>query len=89
MLKEAQKQLLEYFSGTRRTFDLKLAAKGTEFQKTVWNTLQEIEYGETRSYKQVAEMIGRPEASRAVGMANSKKPHTYYYTLSPHNRFGW
>lgn len=74
LLKEAQKQLLEYFSGTRRTFDLKLAAKGTEFQKTVWNTLQEIEYGETRSYKQVAEMIGRPEASRAVGMANSKNP---------------
>ncbi|MDW2800797.1 methylated-DNA--[protein]-cysteine S-methyltransferase [Clostridium boliviensis] len=74
LLKEAEKQLLEYFSGTRRTFDLKLAAKGTEFQKTVWNTLQEIEYGETRSYKQVAEMIGRPEASRAVGMANSKNP---------------
>ena len=74
LLEEAEKQLLEYFSGIRRTFDLKLAAKGTEFQKTVWNTLQEIAYGETRSYKQVAEMIGRPEASRAVGMANSKNP---------------
>lgn len=74
LLKEAEKQLLEYLSGDRRKFDLKLAAQGTEFQKTVWNTLQEIPYGETRSYKQVAEMLGRPEASRAVGMANSKNP---------------
>ena len=74
LLKEAEKQLLEYLSGNRRKFDLKLEAKGTEFQKTVWNTLQEIPYGETRSYKQVAEMLGRPEASRAVGMANSKNP---------------
>lgn len=74
LLKEAEKQLLEYLSGDRRKFDLKLAVKGTEFQKTVWNTLQEIPYGETRSYKQVAEMLGRPEASRAVGMANSKNP---------------
>lgn len=74
LLKEAEKQLLEYLSGDRRKFDLKLAAQGTEFQKTVWNTLQEIPYGETRSYKQVAEMLGRPEVSRAVGMANSKNP---------------
>ncbi|MBE5990752.1 MAG: methylated-DNA--[protein]-cysteine S-methyltransferase [Paenibacillaceae bacterium] len=74
LLKEAEKQLLEYLSGDRTKFNLKLAAQGTEFQKTVWNTLQEIPYGETRSYKQVAEMIGRPEASRAVGMANSKNP---------------
>ncbi|MDF2886816.1 MAG: O-6-methylguanine methyltransferase [Lacrimispora sp.] len=74
LLKEAEKQLLEYLSGIRKTFNLKLAAKGSEFQKLVWNTLQEIPYGETRSYKQVAKMIGRPEASRAVGMANSKNP---------------
>ena len=74
LLKEAEKQLLEYLSGDRTKFKLKLAAQGTEFQKAVWNTLQEIPYGETRSYKQVAEMIGRPEASRAVGMANSKNP---------------
>ena len=74
LLKEAEKQLLEYLSGDRTKFDLNLAAQGTEFQKTVWNALQEIPYGQTRSYKQVAEMIGRPEASRAVGMANSKNP---------------
>ncbi|MBE5992104.1 MAG: methylated-DNA--[protein]-cysteine S-methyltransferase [Paenibacillaceae bacterium] len=74
LLKEAEKQLLEYLSGDRTKFNLKLAGQGTEFQKTVWNALQEIPYGETRSYKQVAEMIGRPEASRAVGMANSKNP---------------
>ena len=74
VLKEAEKQLSEYLSGIRKTFDLKLAAKGTEFQKMVWNTLQEIPYGETRSYKQVAEMIGRPGAYRVVGMTNSKNP---------------
>ncbi|MGC6174652.1 methylated-DNA--[protein]-cysteine S-methyltransferase [Lacrimispora sp. 38-1] len=74
LLKEAEKQLLEYLSGIRKTFDLKLAVKGTEFQKLVWESLHSIPYGETHSYKQVAEMIGRPEASRAVGMANSKNP---------------
>lgn len=73
-LKEAEKQLIEYLSGIRKTFDLKLAARGTEFQKLVWEALLSIPYGETRSYKQVAKMIGRPEASRAVGMANSKNP---------------
>lgn len=72
LLKEAEKQLLEYLSGNRKTFDLKLAAEGTQFQKVVWKSLLRIPYGETRSYKQVAEMIGRPDASRAVGMANSK-----------------
>ncbi len=74
LIKEAEKQLLEYLSGIRKTFDLKIAPEGTEFQKTVWSTLHRIPYGATRSYKQVAEMIGRPEASRAVGMANSKNP---------------
>ena len=74
LLKEAEKQLLEYLSGIRKTFDLKLAAQGTEFQKEVWKTLNRIPYGETCSYKQVAKMIGRPEASRAIGMANSKNP---------------
>ena len=74
LLKEAEKQLLEYLSGVRKIFDLKTAPQGTEFQKAVWSTLHSIPYGETRSYKQVAEMIGRPEASRAVGMANSKNP---------------
>lgn len=74
LLKEAEKQLLGYLEGTRKTFDLPLAAEGTEFQKTVWEALCSIPYGETRSYKQVAEMIGQPNASRAVGKANNKNP---------------
>ncbi|MBW4847481.1 MAG: methylated-DNA--[protein]-cysteine S-methyltransferase [Lachnospiraceae bacterium] len=74
LLEEAEKQIKEYLDGTSRRFDLPLAAKGTEFQKTVWEALRRIPYGETRSYKQIATMIGRPDASRAVGMANGKNP---------------
>jgi methylated-DNA-[protein]-cysteine S-methyltransferase len=74
LLENAEKQIKEYLEGTTRVFDLPLAAKGTEFQKTVWEALRRIPYGETRNYKQIAELIGRPEASRAVGMANSKNP---------------
>lgn len=74
LLEKAEKQIKEYLDGTSKGFDLPLAAKGTEFQRTVWEALHKIPYGETRSYKQVAEMIGRPEASRAVGMANGKNP---------------
>jgi len=74
LLEEAEKQIKEYLDGTSKEFDLPLAAKGTEFQKTVWEALHRIPYGETRSYKQIATMIGRPDASRAVGMANGKNP---------------
>ncbi|MFT3985413.1 MAG: methylated-DNA--[protein]-cysteine S-methyltransferase [Lachnospiraceae bacterium] len=74
LLEKAEKQLTEYLSGNRADFDLPLAAEGTEFQKTVWDALRKIPYGQTRSYKQVAQMIGKPSASRAVGMANNKNP---------------
>lgn len=74
LLKEAAKQLEEYLSGNRKAFDLPLAAEGTDFQKSVWKALRNIPYGETRSYKQVAEALGQPGASRAVGMANNKNP---------------
>ncbi len=74
LLEEAEKQIKEYLDGTSKRFDLPLAAKGTEFQKTVWEALHRIPYGETRSYKQIAAMIGRPDAARAVGMANGKNP---------------
>ncbi|MGM9926796.1 MAG: methylated-DNA--[protein]-cysteine S-methyltransferase [Bacillus sp. (in: firmicutes)] len=74
LLIEAAKQLNEYLAGQRITFDLPLASKGTEFQQKVWNVLKTIPYGETWSYKQVAEAIGQPTASRAVGMANNKNP---------------
>ena len=68
------KQIEEYLQGTRQTFDINYRLAGTEFQRKVWKALLEIPYGETRSYKQIAEAIGKPNASRAVGMANSKNP---------------
>ena len=68
------KQLEEYFSGKRKHFDLPLNPKGTTFQQSVWKGLISIPYGDTRSYKQVAQMVGNPKASRAVGMANNKNP---------------
>ena len=71
---KAAKQLEEYLLGKRREFDLKLCLKGTVFQQSVWNALKTIPYGETRSYKQIAEQIGNPKAVRAVGMANNKNP---------------
>lgn len=74
LIKNASKQLFEYFDGKRREFDLPLNPKGTEFQNKVWKELCEIPFGEIRSYKQVAENIGNPNGSRAVGGANNKNP---------------
>jgi len=74
LLKKAAKQLEEYLAGIRQEFNLPLFAEGTEFQKSVWEALRRIPYGETCSYKQVAEAIGKPDAFRAVGMANNKNP---------------
>lgn len=62
------------FEGTRRSFDLPLAPQGTMFQKRVWKALLDIPYGETRSYKQIAEVVGSPKGFRAVGLANNKNP---------------
>jgi methylated-DNA-[protein]-cysteine S-methyltransferase len=74
LLREAIKQLNEYLDGNRSSFDLQLEPKGTEFQRKVWNALKEIPYGETRSYGEIAKVIGNEKASRAVGMANNKNP---------------
>ncbi len=74
LLKEGIKQLNEYLDGKRSSFDLPLEPKGTEFQKKVWNALKEIPYGETRSYGEIAKIIGNEKAARAVGMANNKNP---------------
>lgn len=74
ILKNTERQLSEYFSGKRNTFDLKLNPKGTEFMKKVWEELLNIPYGETRTYKEIAEKIGNPKGARAVGMANNKNP---------------
>lgn len=68
------KSCREYFAGERRTFTIPLAPEGTAFQKQVWQALLAIPYGETRSYGQIAAMIGRPRAARAVGMGNHKNP---------------
>ena len=67
-------QLGEYFAGKRTRFDLPLAAKGTEFQRSVWQALTQIPYGSTAGYGELAEMLGRPGAARAVGAANGKNP---------------
>ena len=72
--KNAVKQLKEYFTGGRKNFKIDLAPDGTEFQQHVWKELLKIPYGETRSYGEIAEAIGRPKASRAVGAANGQNP---------------
>jgi methylated-DNA-[protein]-cysteine S-methyltransferase len=71
---EVAHQLHSYFAGERKNFELNLLPQGTDFQKTVWTALREIPYGETISYKELAEMIGKPKAVRAVGAANGANP---------------
>ncbi|KGA96089.1 iron-sulfur binding protein [Alkalihalobacillus alcalophilus ATCC 27647 = CGMCC 1.3604] len=73
-LTEVKKQLNEYFNGERKYFDVAIDLHGTAFQQKVWNALMKIEYGETSSYKAVAEMIGSPKAVRAIGGANNQNP---------------
>jgi methylated-DNA-[protein]-cysteine S-methyltransferase len=73
-LPEAVRQLEEYFKGERREFDLPLAFEGTLFQTRAWRNLLTIPYGETRSYGEQARLIGNPNASRAVGLANGRNP---------------
>jgi methylated-DNA-[protein]-cysteine S-methyltransferase len=71
---EACRQLEEYFAGSRKEFDLPLHLSGTEFQLLVLKALQQIPYGETTSYGDIAKRIGRPRAMRAVGAANGRNP---------------
>lgn len=74
VLAEASAQLREYFSGRRRAFDLPLELHGTSFQCDVWQTLADIPYGSVVSYADLAAMVGRPRAFRAVGQANGANP---------------
>lgn len=74
IIRRAGEQLAEYFAGRRQQFDLPLAPQGTPFQKKVWQALCQIPYGETRSYGQLAKIIGNEKACRAVGMANNRNP---------------
>ncbi|MEV0036068.1 methylated-DNA--[protein]-cysteine S-methyltransferase [Streptomyces sp. NPDC050804] len=71
---EVVRQLDAYFAGELTDFDLPLRLDGTPFQRSVWEQLQRIPYGETRSYGELAENLGKPGASRAVGLANGKNP---------------
>ena len=73
-LREVAKEIKEYLNGTRKKFDLPLKLYGTDFQLSVWNALLTIPYGETRSYREIAEQIGNAKACRAVGMANHWNP---------------
>lgn len=74
ILRQAGEQLQAYFRGERQSFDLPLAPQGTEFQKSVWQALLTIPYGQTRSYGELAAQLGQPKASRAVGAANGRNP---------------
>ena len=73
-LPEVRRQLDEYLAGQRRSFDLPLEVAGTEFQRLCWQALQEIPFGETRTYGEMARSIGHPAAVRAVGRANHDNP---------------
>lgn len=74
LIRDMAAQLEEYLEGKRKSFDIALKLEGTPFQKAVWHALTNIPYGETRSYKEIAAIIGRPKACRAVGMANNRNP---------------
>lgn len=74
VLAQAEKELLEYFDGKRRSFTVPVLPRGTEFQMRVWRALCDIPYGETRTYGEIAAAVGSPKACRAVGMANHANP---------------
>ena len=72
LIKKTKIELIEYFAGKRKTFDIPIKLDGTEFQVKVWKELLKLPYGETCSYLDIAKKIGNPNAARAVGMANNK-----------------
>lgn len=74
LIREGAKQLFGYLKGDRKIFDLPLETEGTPFQIAAWKALLTIPYGETRSYKQMAEQTGNVKAVRAIGMANNRNP---------------
>ena len=74
LLNSTMVQLAEYFSGTRKQFDVPLAPQGTDFQRQVWKSLTALPYGTTATYGQLAVNVGSPKAVRAVGAANGRNP---------------
>lgn len=79
LIRETKRQLDEYFAGKRKAFDVPTRLEGTEFQKKVWNELKNIPYGETVTYKYMAEAVGCPRGYRAVGLANNRNPISIIY----------
>lgn len=86
ILSECRRQLSEYFAGKRSHFNLSLELKGTPFQQAVWNQLNMIPYGDTKSYSEIAALIGREKAVRAVGQAN--KANRYPIIIPCHRVIG-
>ena len=74
IINDTQYQLVEYFDGVRKKFDIPISLNGTDFQKSAWKALLEIPYGQTISYGQQAKNIGSPKAVRAIGGANGANP---------------
>lgn len=74
LLKQARKQILEYFENKRTDFEIPLRSKGTPFQEAVWSAMQQVPFGQTRSYGDLALAAGSPGAARAVGQANRNNP---------------
>lgn len=74
LVEQARGELEEYFAGVRRRFEVPLSLQGAPFQQEAWEALRAIPYGETRTYGEQAQAIGRPRACRAVGMANHRNP---------------
>lgn len=74
LIAEAHRQLLEYFKGQRKSFQLPLRPEGTPFQQKVWDALCQIPYGQTKSYSEIAALCGNPKACRAVGGACHNNP---------------
>lgn len=74
LLKQAKLELAEYFSGTRKKFEVPMKAHGTEFQTQVWTALQNIQAGSTTTYSEIAQKINKPKAVRAVGTAVGRNP---------------
>ena len=79
LIKETNRQLVEYFAGKRKEFDIPTRLEGTEFQKRVWEELRKIPYGKTVTYKDIAEAVGCPKGFRAVGLANNRNPISIIY----------
>ena len=74
LIKKTYQELLEYFAGKRKTFDIPLKQSGTDFQMRVWEALRQIPYGKTMTYKDIAKKVGNEKANRAVGMVNHNNP---------------